>query len=104
MDIKILENHHKESLILTEDNNKSPSCDLPRLAISISEPPNNLKMKSLSKKNVKRVTFSQNVTIVNIPSHKKNVRKKYFEKKKTIFDNVNIEDSKEQRCVDCNIF
>ena len=104
MDIK---NKIKEPLIFIENINKCPSCELPSSTVYISESPIPLEKKSVSKKNIKRkkkVTFSEKDNIRNIPDQKKKVNKKVIKQNKTIFDNQNIEDNKEERCVNCITF
>ena len=62
------------------------------------------KNKSNSNKNVKKkVNFNKNVTVINIQSYKKEIRKNYFKNKTDVFDEELISDDR-MKCVNCNIF
>ena len=62
------------------------------------------KNKSNSNKNVKKkVNFNKNVTVINIQSYKKEIRKNYFKNKTNVFDEELISDDR-MKCVNCNIF
>jgi len=49
----------------------------------------------------KKVKFNQNVTVINIQSYKKEMRKNQYKNYPSIFD----EDfNDEMKCIECNIF
>ncbi len=71
------------------DNDNSESIDYTRY--------NNTFPKKINKK----VKFNQNVTIINIPSHKKMVKKQSYQNFNPIIDE---DEDKDKKCVNCNIF
>ena len=87
----------KEPLSSMENIYKYPSCDKPKLTISISESNGSTRFESLSNKHVKRVRFNQNVTIVNIQNHKKYLRK--LNNPKQFLEEEFYEEDENKNCV-----
>ena len=51
----------------------------------------------------KQVTFNKNVTVINIQSYKKEMKKNHYKNDSNIFDDeINSDDR--MKCVNCNIF
>ena len=105
MDNTYKENTEDGPLSIMENTYRCPSCDTPKSSISISESPNSTRYETFyhSQKRIKRVQFNQNVTVVNIQSHKKAMRKQNYQKYTSVFDEDFKEDHK-QKCVNCAIF
>ena len=82
-----------------------PSHDTPKSSISISESLNSTRYETLShtQRGKKRVQFNRNVTVVNIQSHKKAMRKHNYQKYTSVFEEDFNEEHK-QNCVNCTIF
>ena len=100
MDLKL----NEDQILNSEDNiYKYQSSDLPKLTISMSESSKSTRFDSYSRKKNKRVTFNRNVTVVNIQSHKKDLRKQYKQNLHSVFDEDFNED-KNQKCANCEIF
>ncbi len=93
----------EDSINFKENKYKYSSCSLPKSIISISESTNSTRFETFTKKNVKRVSFNQNVTVINIKSHKKDTRKNNYQKYTPIFEEDFNEDNN-QKCANCNIF
>ena len=77
----------------------------PKSSISISESPNSTRFETFyhTQKRKKRVQFNQNVTVVNIQSHKKTMRKQNYQKYTSVFEEDFNEDHN-KNCVNCTIF
>ena len=69
-----------------------------------AESPNSTRYETKQKSNnkiKKKVKFNQNVTVINIQSYKKEIRKNYIRNNPNFFD----EDfNDEMKCINCNIF
>ena len=87
-----------EPISVIDENYKFPSCEHPRNIPNNSETIDYTRYNSFSKNPNKKVTFNENVTIVNIQSHKKIGIKNY----KKFEEDFNEE--KEKKCIDCVIF
>ena len=104
MNINIKEIQEQEPKSIVENNiYKYPSCGLPKLTIGFSESSNSTRFESNSCKNVKRVSFNNNVTVVNIQSHKKYLRTQNNQKFPSVFEE-DFKDENKQKCVNCEIF
>ena len=105
MDISYRENNEEGPYSTMENTYKYPSCDTPKSSISISESPNSTRYETFyhTQKRKKRVQFNQNVTVVNIQSHKKTMRKQNYQKYTSVFEEDFKEDHN-QKCVNCIIF
>ena len=104
MDIQLKEDQKLERLNSEEDVYSYPSTDFPKLSISTSESSLSTRFSSNSKKKTKkRVTFNRNVTVVNIQSYKKSLRKNNYQKPPSVFEDDFNEDRNE-KCRDCEIF
>ena len=77
------------------------SNDLPKL--TISESSNSTRYDSYRKKIPKRVSFNKNVTVVNIQSHKKYLRKQNHQTFSSGFEE-DFNDENNKNCVNCTIF
>ena len=91
----------KQPIISMENNYKFPSCDQPKLTISISESNYSTRFESLSSKQVKRVRFNPNVSVVNIKSHKRYLRKKNNPKN---YAEEEFNEDENKNCINCEIF
>ena len=104
MNIQLEEDQKPEQINNEENVYKYPSSDFPKLSISPSESSISTRFSTSSnKKNMKRVTFNRNVTVVNIQSHKKYLRKNNYQKPPSVFEDDFIEDNNE-KCRNCEIF
>ena len=103
MDILFNDIQDEDSINFKENKYKYSSCILPKSIISTSESSDSTRFETFTIKNVKRVSFNQNVTVINIKSHKKDTRKHNHQKYTSIFEEDFNED-KNQKCVNCNIF
>ena len=99
------ENTEDGPFSIMENTYRYPSCDTPKSSISISESPNSTRYDTFyqTQKRKKRVQFNQNVTVVNIQSHKKTMRKHNYQKYTSVFEKDFNEDHN-QKCVNCAIF
>ena len=88
---------------IMENMYKFPSCDTPKLCISISESPYSTRFETNSSKKTKRVQFNRNVTVINIQSHKKTIRKHNYQRYTPVFEE-DFNEEKKKNCVNCNIF
>ena len=91
-----------------EDNYKYPSSEFPKFMIEETDSRFSTRFESKNKsdkkiKIKKRVEFNKNVTVVNIKSYKKEMKKKFYMNQANIFDDEFHEDHK-MKCVNCNIF
>ena len=102
---KYKDNNEDGPLSIMENTYRYPSCDTPKSSISISESPNSTRFETYyrTQKRKKRVQFNQNVTVVNIQSHKKTMRKHNYQKYTSVFEEDFNEDHN-QKCVNCTIF
>ena len=69
-----------------------------------ADSPNSTRYETKTKSNrkiKKTVEFNQNVTVINIQSYKKEMRKNYYKNYPNIFDEDFNDDMK---CINCNIF
>lgn len=82
---------------------KYPSSELPKLIISNSESSNSTRFESSSRKMPKRVVFNNRVSVVNIQSHKKYLRKQNHHSSSSGFEE-DFYDDNNQNCVNCIIF
>ena len=105
MDNTYRENKEDGPFSIMENIYRYPSCDTPKSSISISDSPNSTRFKTFyhTQKKKKRVQFNQNVTIVNIQSHKRTMRKQNYQKYSTIFEEDFNEDHN-KKCINCIIF
>ena len=92
----------KEPIISMENKYKFPSCDQPKLTISISESNYSTRFESLSNKQIKSVRFNPNVSVVNIQSHKRYLRK--INNPKNDLEEEFNEDYGKKNCINCEIF
>ena len=90
---------------IMENTYGCPSCDTPKSSISISESPYSTRFETFhhTQKKKKRVQFDKNVTVVNIQSHKRTMRKQNYQKYTSVFEEDFNEDHN-PRCVNCTIF
>ena len=100
------EKKSNEEPVSIMDNYKFPSCDYSRNIIMNSEEPINQSIfNTFSKKREKKVTFEDNVTIINIQSHKKSNRNKFTNNLKAKIEEDFKEEEKNQKaCANCTIF
>ena len=105
MDNTYRENKEDGPFSIMENIYRYPSYDTPKSSISISESPNSTRFETFSytQKKKKRVQFNQNVTIVNIQSHKRTMRKQNYQKYTSVFEEDFNKDHN-QKCVNCIIF
>ena len=103
MDINFKESHEEGPVSIIENIYKYPSCETPKSSISISESSNSTRFDSFSRKKEKRVKFNQNVTVVNIQSHKKDIRKQNYQKYTSVFEE-DFNDEKNKNCLNCILF
>ena len=91
-----------------EDNYKYPSSEFPRFMIEETDSRFSTRFESKNKsdkkiKIKKRVEFNKNVTVVNIKSYKKEMKKNFYMNQTSIFDDEFHDDNK-MKCVNCSIF
>ena len=103
MDINFKEPHEEGPVSIIENIYRYPSCETPKSSISISESLNSTRFDSFSRKKVKRVKFNKNVTVVNIQSHKKDIRKQNYQKYTSVFEE-DFNDEKNKNCLNCILF
>ena len=85
---------------------KFPSCDFPRTMEFNSEEINVNKkpfFNTYSEKKIKKVSFVEDVTIINIQSYKKKTVKKKKNKNNSINEEDFNEDTNNKNCVNCSI-
>ena len=104
MNLKIKEIQEDETNNFEQNLIKSPSYDLPKLIICNSESKNSTRFDSISRKSPKRVTFKRNVTVVNIESHKKYLKKQNHLEALSLFDDEDFNDENSHNCINCKIF
>ena len=102
MDIKLKKIQSPELLTSADYIYKCPSFDLPKLTISIFESSNSTRFESYSRNSPKKVSFNKNVTIVNIQSYKKCLKKQKIETFPSAFEDDYNDDNK--NCANCEIF
>lgn len=96
-------NNEEPISIIDEDYYKYPSCDYPRNKVINYESNDYTRFNSVRREGNKKVKFNNNVTIVNIQSHKNMVKKQSY--LNSISDeDFNEEKEKKKKCVNCNIF
>jgi hypothetical protein len=84
---------------------KYPSCDFPSTLVFNSEESKKQALFNTFSKKRKRVTFTDNVTIINIPSHKKKIRKQNNNNlKEKIEQDFKEEEDRKKACVNCIVF
>ena len=88
---------------IMENMYKFPSCNNPKSSISISESPYSTRFETCSSKKVKRVQFNKNVTVINIQSHKRAIRKHNYQRYTPVFEE-DFNEEKKKNCVNCNVF
>ena len=105
MDFKY--NSVKYRLNIIENNYRYPSSDLPKFSIEDNYSNNSTRFetekKIRSKKIKKKVEFNKNVTVINIQSYKKEMRKDYQDINKDYLDE-DISAHNRIKCFECNIF
>ena len=105
MDFKYNSVKYRSNII--ENNYRYPSSDLPKFSIEDNYSNNSTRFETEkkigSKKIKKKVEFNKNVTVINIQSYKKEMRKDYQDINKDYLD----EDTSVHnriKCFECNIF
>ena len=101
MDIKLKEFQRQDSINSSDSISKYSYNDLPKL--TISESSNSTRYDSYSRKIHKKVSFNRNVTVVNIQSYKKYLRKQNHETFSSGFEE-DFNDENNKNCVNCTIF
>ena len=97
-------NLYQDMDTIKDDKYKYPSTVLTKSIMTTkTESSDSTRFETYRKKSAKRVTFNRYVTIVNIQSHKKDIRKHNYQKYTTVFEEDFDEDEK-QNCFNCNIF
>ena len=91
-----------------EDNYKYPSSEFPKFMIEETDSRFSTRFESKNKsdkkiKIKKRVEFNKNVTVVNIKSYKKEMKKNFYMNQTSIFGDEFNDDNK-MKCVNCSIF
>ena len=99
---------NRNTLNKIEENYKYPSSDLPKFLIEETNSNYSTRFESKNKsdkkiKIKKRVEFNKNVTVVNIKSYKKEMKKNFYMNQTSIFDDEFHDDNK-MKCVNCSIF
>ena len=89
--------------IIDENYYKYPSCEFPRNKVMNYESNDYTRFNSVRREGIKKVTFNNNVTIVNIQSHKNLVKNQNF-LNEIIEEDFKEEKEKKKKCVNCNIF
>ena len=95
--------NEEEPLSIIDDFYRFPSCEFPRSIVNNSESIDYTRFNSCTKGKNKRVRFNQNVTIVNIQSHKKLVKSQNYQNIHSIIEE-DFNEEKDKKCVNCNIF
>ena len=103
MDFKNKELKENDTNNFEHNLNKSQICDLPKLTISFSESRNSTRYDSNPRKIPKKVTFKRLVTVVNIESHKKYLKKQNYQALLSSFEDEDFNDDN-KNCTNCNIF
>ena len=91
--------NEEEPLSIMDNYYRFPSCEFPRSMTNNTESIDYTRFNTCSKQRNKKVSFNQNVTIVNIQSHKKYVKNQSYS---MIEEDFNEE--KDTKCVNCNTF
>ena len=102
MDIKLKEFQRQDSIKSSDNISKYSINDLPKL--TISESSNSTRYDSYLKKIPKRVFFNRTVTVINIQSHKKYLRKQNHEITSSGIEEEDFNEENNTNCVNCNIF
>ena len=95
-------------MTIEEEYYKYPSCELPKFVIedTYSNYSTGFESKNNSDLNIKikkRVEFNKNVTVINIQSYKKEMKKNFYKNQPSIFDEEFSKEN-EMKCFNCNIF
>ena len=105
MDFKYNSVKYRSNII--ENNYRYPSSDLPKFSIEDNYSNNSTRFETEkkigSKKIKKKVEFNKNVTVINIQSYKKEMRKDYQDINKDYLDE-DISAHNRIKCFECNIF
>ena len=105
MDFKYNSVKYRSNII--ENNYRYPSSDLPKCSIEENYSNNSTRFetekKIRSKKIKKKVEFNKNVTVINIQSYKKEMRKDYQDINKDYLDE-DFSACNRIKCFECNIF
>ena len=105
MDFKYNSVKYRSNII--ENNYRYPSSDLPKFSIEDNYSNNSTRFetekKIRAKKIKKKVEFNKNVTVINIQSYKKEMRKDYQDINKDYLDE-DISAHNRIKCFECNIF
>ncbi len=105
---KYMERHHNDisPASVISDDYKYPSCEFPRtLMFNSEESVDRSIFNTFSKKRNKKVKFNDNVTIINIQSHKKKIRKQNNKNlKEKIEQDFREEEERRKACADCIVF
>ena len=94
------ENNYKYASNSFEYSYKYPTCEFPKSFIDDTNSRNSTRFETKNKSNkIKKVQFNKNVTVINIKSYKKEIKKNNH---RTFEDDVNYEN--QMKCVNCNIY
>ena len=106
MDFKYNSVKYRSNII--ENNYRYPSSDLPKCSIEDNYSNNSTRFetekKNKSKKINKKVEFNKNVTVINIQSYKKEMRKDYYQDINKDYLDEDISAHNRIKCFECNIF
>ena len=98
--MNIQENNYRYTPNSFEYSYKYPTSEFPKSFIDDANSRNSTRFETKSKSNkIKKVVFNKNVTVINIQSYKKELKKNIH---KTFDDDIN--DDNEMKCVNCKIF
>ena len=103
MDKKIRRINTQEPISIMENMYHCPSSDFPKLSIRDSQASDLTRSETYSKKKYKRVSFNQNVYVINISRHKRGIRMEKNQKYNSVFEE-DFKEEKKKNCVNCNIF
>ena len=103
MEIKAKVISEEEPISIMEDFYKYPSCDFPRTSKENSEVIDIERYNSSFKKKKKNVHFNQTITIINIQSHKKRLKKDYEKYNPSIIEE-DFNEEKNKKCTNCLVF
>ena len=103
MDKKNKRINAQEPISIMKNIYNCPSSDYPKLSITDSQNSDSTRSETYSKKKYKKVTFNQNVSVINIPRHKKGIRKQKNQKYNSVFEE-DFKEEEKKNCVNCNIF
>ena len=88
---------------IIENIYKCPNYETPKSSKYISESSNSTRFDSFSRKKPKKVKFNQNITVINIQSYKKDIRKQNYQKYTSVFEE-DFNDEKNKNCLNCILF